>query len=146
MIIELAMNIYNLTPEHKNTAILRPTWIKGLTSNIFEKSKNYKTAVSDDIVPDIVPYIEWYTPFSPHAGFMQVNSPYKFRQYQLTNIKIIGSDESFSTCGKDEKMEVFVSNRDLNKIRRQFDIKIVNTYKDDSEKDKAYLIEKVCIK
>lgn len=146
MIIEFVINMFNLIPDYKNTTALRPVWIKGLTGNIFEKSKAFKTTVSDDIVSDIVPYIEWYTPFNPQAGFLQVNSPYKFRQYQLTNIKIVGSDENYTTCGSGERVEVFVSNRDLNKIKRQFDTEIVQTYKDSNGEDKAYLIEKVCIK
>lgn len=146
MIIELVINIFNLTPDYKNTAALRPAWIGRLASNIFEKSQSYKTAVSDDIVSDIVPYVEWYTSFSPQEGFLQVNSPYKFRQYQLANIKIVGSDENYTSCGVSELVEVFTSNRDLNKIKRQFDAKIVQTYKDNNGEDKAYLIEKVCIK
>lgn len=141
-IMELGINIFNLTPDYKNTNTLRPTWIGQLTDNAFEKSKVNKVAISDDIVADIVPYIEWYSPFNPKAGFLQVDSPYKFRQYSLANIKIIGSDESFNTCGKNERVKIFVSIRDLNKIRRQFDIKIIDSYAE----DKALLGEGACIK
>ncbi len=146
MITEVMINIFILTPDYRNTTALRPIWIKGLTRDIFEKSKVYKVAVSDDIVSDIVSYIEWYTQFDPPAGFLQVNSPYKFRQYRLANIKIVGSDETFTTCSKDEHMETFVSSRDLDKIKHQFDINIIKTYKNSNEEDKAFLIEKACIK
>lgn len=145
MIIEVVVNIYNLTPDYRNTTALRPTWVTGLTNDIFEKSKVYKTEVSDDIVSDIVSYIEWYTPIVPQAGFLQINSPYKFRQYNLTAIKIIGLDQTFA-CSTKEPTETFVSKQGLNKIRGLFGVNIVKTYKDSNEEDKAYLIEKTCIK
>ncbi len=144
VIMELAINIFNLNPDYKNTTALRPSWVNKLVDNVFEKSSNFKTAISDDITLDIVSYIEWYTSVNSQAGFQPIPSPYKFRQYQLANIKIIGSDEKFTTCSVNEKMEVFVSKRDINKID-EFNIQTTKVYKDKNNMEKAYLIQGVCI-
>ncbi len=104
-------------------------------------------------MPDIVPYIQWYAPLSPQAGFQPIPYPYKFRQYNLDNIKIVGSQEDYSICGEGKKLEAFVSKRDLNKINKvaskalgQSDNKISKTYKDNNQEGKAYLTDKFCIK
>lgn len=146
MITEVIINIYKLTPDYRNTTALRPIWVTGLTNDIHDESKVNKTAVSDDIVFDIVPYIEWLTLFNPIDGYIQVESPYKYRQYKLTNIKIVGSDESFTTCMINDQINPFVSNRDLNKIRQQFEVKIIKTYKDSNDQIIAYQIERACVK
>lgn len=143
-IAELAINIFNVSPDYKNTTALRPSWINGLVDNVFEKSNSFKTAISDDIALDIVSYIEWYTPINSQAGFQSVPSPYKFRQYQLANIKIVGSDEKFTTCSVNEKMEIFASKRDLNKMN-EFNIQTTKVYKDKNNVEKAYLVQGVCI-
>ncbi|MBI2596859.1 glycosyltransferase family 39 protein [Candidatus Daviesbacteria bacterium] len=144
MILEIAWNISFVSAEYKNTADSRPILEKDMMTNITEKPITSKIAVSDDLVSDIVPYIEWYTLIDPNAGFEQVNSPYKFRQYSLGNIKVIGSDEKFSTCGIEQQMKIFVSNRDLKKIQTQFNIIILKIYNNNSDVNKVFLIEGVC--
>lgn len=151
-IIEIALNVYFISPEYKNTTALRPNWIKELTSDIFQKTRISNTAVSDDIVSDIVPYIQWYTLLNPQAGFQPIPYPYKFRQYDLDNIKIIGSQEDFSTCGKGEELQAFISKRDIDKINKivsgklDQSSKFIKIYKDSNEEEKVYLTDRVCIK
>lgn len=144
MAIELIVNILFLTPEYRNTASLRPSWVKEVVYDIYQNSKTIKTAVSDDIASDVASYIEWYTPVNPAIGFQDVPSPYKFRQYQLGNIKIIGSHESLTSCGKNEKMEIFVSNRDLNKATH-LNVQVIKTYQDDNTEKRVYWIDSACI-
>lgn len=144
MLTELIINIFSLSPDYKNTVSLRPGWVKELVYDVYQNSKIRKTAVSDDIASDVVPYIEWYTQIDPIIGFQDVPSPYKFRQYQLGDIKIIGSHESLTSCNKSEKMEVFVSRRDLDKAEH-LNVKIIKTYQDDNKEKRAYLIDSACI-
>lgn len=146
LVIEVSMNVFLLMPEYKNTTNLRPTWVKGLAGDIFEKSKVSKIAISDDIVSDIVPFIQWHTSFNPQTGFEPVPFPYKFRQYNLADIKMVGFEGNFTTCDKDEKVALFISQRDFKKIRSQFDVEIINTYRNDIEEKKVYLTEKACIR
>lgn len=143
--IEAGINIFYLSPEYKNTTNLRPFWIKQLTTEIVESSKTYNTAVSDDIAFDIVPFIEWYTDISPQSGFLKIEWPYKFRQYQLGNITIVGSDERFRSCGGLERMRIFASKRDFEKIEKDFQVNVEKRYKNINGENKTYLIEGVCI-
>lgn len=151
--IEIIANVYFLSPEYKNTTLLRPDWVKELAEDIVQKSRISKASVSDDIVSDIIPFIQWYTPINPQTGFEVVPYPYKFRQYNLGNIKIVGFQEDYRTCGKDEKLEAFVSKRDLDKISKVVPEKldqsvdmISKIYKDSNGEKRVYLTEKVCIK
>lgn len=146
LILELVINIYNFLPEYKNTNIIRPGWIKGVVTDVFDTSKNNQTAVSDDIVSDIVPFIGWYVPKDNKVIDLNIPWPYKFRQYNLSNIQIIGSNEKFRTCSKNEKLSLFVSIRDLNKIQREFKVEPISKYQDNLLKDKAFLMpEKICL-
>lgn len=145
MILEIAVNIFFPSPEYKNTTTLRPSWAKQLTYDLFERSKVSNVAVSDDLVSDLVSYIEWYIPVDPSQGFQEIPSPYKYRQYHLGNIKLIGSDENFTTCSKDEGLLSFVSKRDLEKLN-EFNIKVGNAYQDINKTARAYLVDRVCLK
>lgn len=146
IIFELTLNILNLSPEYKNTNMLRPGWIQKVANDVFNATQNAKTAISDDIVADIVPVLQWSTPVNSYTKVPDVLWPYKFRQYNMLNIKVIGSDEDFEACGKDELLNIFASKRDLDKIQKVFDIKITNTYKDNLQQNKVSFIRGgVCI-
>lgn len=145
VLFELTINVYNFSPEYKNTNLSRPGWIEPMVADVFKSAKNNQTAVSDDVVSDIVPFIGWYTESSRVEENLNIPWPYKFRQYNLASIKIIPSDGKFRTCGKDEKLSVFVSKRDLNKIQQEFDIKIANTYLDNLQDNKVFLIKGICL-
>lgn len=144
-ILELMANILFFIPEYKNTTNIRPVWIKEIVSDAFKKSKLTKTAISDDLVPDIVPYIEWYTDVNVQAGYEKVAWPYKFRQYQLGNIKIIASQDNFSSCGNDEKLAAFLGKRDFNKIK-ELNTNTIKAYQDINNQDRVYFIEGVCLR
>ena len=145
--IELILNLIDLSPQKKMTTFLRPGWVKDLSLDISRELKTNKIALSDNINSDIVPLFEWYAPVIASVGFQPIPWPYKFRQYQLGDIKIIGSQESFTTCGINEKVEIFVSKRDLQKIEViQSNPKISKIYQDDNGEDRVYLIDNICIR
>lgn len=146
MALELGLNLLYLTPERKNTNLLRPSWAKELTIDIYNQSIEEKVAVSDDIVTDVISFIEWYN----HIKIKEVNAgvpyPYKFHQSEINNIKIIGSDSRLYSCKENIYGKVFISSRDKDGIK-DLNLKVVKTYKDSLNKDRAYLLESnLCIK
>lgn len=146
MILELILSLLYLVPEKKNTNLLRPGWVKGLTEDAYHQSIYYKTAISDDIINDPVSFVELYNPVDIHANILDVPYPYKFRQTSLGNIKIIGSDNEFYSCKENNYDKVFVSKRDKDKVQG-FGINTIKTYKDGLDQEVAYLLEKsICIK
>lgn len=145
MVLELAINLFYLAPEKQNTALLRPFWVKDITHDVFDHSLNRATAVSDDIAGDILNYIEWYNPVDVRTSFFNVPYPYKFRQSDIKNIKIIGSDNELYPC-KESDFEIFASKRDRDKIKN-YEIGIVKTYQNDLREEAAYLLTKgLCVR
>lgn len=142
-ILETLANIFYLAPEIKKTNNLRPIWIEEIIKDIPTGEKSNKVGISDTIVSDIVPFIEWYTDFNPKDGFVNVESPYRFIQYDLGNIKIINSNDTFTTC-EEGKQKVFVGERDLDKIGKENATSISRIYKDNTDKEVAYLISNIC--
>lgn len=146
MFLEFIITVSNLPQEYKNSEIARPTWIRAVSLEAFENSKKYQTAISDDIVSDVVPLIEWYAPAKLRSEPADVRWPYKFRQYSLENIKIIASGDNFRSCGKDEKEIIFVSIRDLKKIKHEIEVNVAKAYQDSTGEDKVYLLSNnLCI-
>src|SRR3989344_2907158 len=145
MVVELGLNLLFLTPEKKNTNFLRPYWVKAITQDVYSQSIQYKTAVSDDIANDIVSFIEWYNPVDPEAAYLDIPYPYKFRQTNIKNTKIIGSDNEPYSCKAENYQKAFVSKRDKDRIKDS-DIKILKTYRDNLNQEVAYLLDKgLCI-
>lgn len=146
MLFETIINIFNFSSEFKNTNTMRPIWIKKIVVEAFNSSKQNFVAISDDLVSDVVPFIEWYTDIDSKNNFSHIKWPYKFRQYNIGNIKVIGSGDNFHSCGKDDKEMVFISKRDLSKIQHEFEVKIAKIYPDSTGEDKAYLLSNsICI-
>lgn len=146
VVLELVLNLYNFYPEYKNTNTTRPGWIKNIAEDVFKSSTNNQTAISDDIVSDIIPFLRWYTPVGDDINSLDIPWPYKYRQYNLSSIKIIASDDKFRTCGLNEKLPLFVSKRDLNKIQHDTQIEPSYKYKDNLDEEKAYQItQKICL-
>lgn len=146
MVLEVGLNLLYLAPEEKNTNLLRPNWVRGITQDVYSQSINNKTAVSDDVVNDIVTFIEWYNPVDARAGYLDVPNPYKFRQSNIKNIKIIGSDNKLYSCRENDYDKVFVSRRDMDRIK-DYDTGVVKTYQDGLNQEVAYLLEKgLCIR
>ncbi len=146
VIPELFLNIYDVVPQEKNSVDLRPNWVSGLVTNIDQTAKSETTLVSDDIVSDIGPLIEWYTNFNPQDGFEQLKSPYKFTQYQIGKVRLLGAQQIFTTCGIEEKIIIYASPRDLKKIKRDFKPIIDSTYSDSNNKIRVYKITNTCIR
>lgn len=145
MILELGFNLLYLAPDKRNTNFLRPSWVKAITQDVYNQSLNHKTAVSDDIVNDITSSIEWYNPVDPKTAYLDIPYPYKFRQTNIKNIKIIGFDNKLYFCKEENYKKVFVSFRDKERIKDS-NIKIVKVYQDGLDQEVAYLLEKgLCI-
>lgn len=146
LIFELALNLYNLSPEYKNTNTIRPGWVKQITIDVFHSSQTNQIAISDDFVADITTFINWYTPLGDKVTDFNIAWPYRFRQYNLSNIKVIGHDNEFRPCGINEKLTIFVSQRDLNKIQHEFQVKASKSYQDSLQQDQVFLIpEGICL-
>lgn len=144
MVLELLVNSVNLSQERRNTNTLRPSWMVGIVKEVYGSSKYTKTYVSDDLVSDIVPFIQWHTPLSINTE--NIPFPYKYRQYKLENITIIGSDQGFTYCGSDEDVNFYVSNRDLKKTYDILPNKAEKVYSDSLGEEKAYNIGgRVCL-
>lgn len=146
VLIELLFTIYDLSSQYKNAVNLRPNWVKSLVSSIDQTAQSQTTLVSDDIVSDLGPFIEWYTNFNPSDGFEQVKSPYKFTQYQIGKVKLLGAGQIFTTCGKEEKIIIYASPRDLKKIKRDFKPSVDVTFADNSGTDRVFRITNTCIR
>lgn len=145
MIFEIGPSLLYTSTEIKNTNDLRPNWIRAFTQDIYIFSKTQKVAVSEDIVKDdIVPFIEWYNPLSL-TDHHNISFPYKFRQSDLVNIRIISSTNTFSTCGSNDYSKVILSTRDINKIKAE-SFKIDKVYKDILNNEKGFLLDRgLCI-
>lgn len=147
MILEVVFNVLFVETEVKNANILRPGWVKPISEKIHDLSLQEKVLVSDDIVTDITPYIQWFTSFKPADGFIAVDSPYKFRQTNLGNISVVGFDNHFVSCSALEGSVIIASERDLKRIQNVFNNTPINVYSDTGGENRAYLMsDKVCIK
>lgn len=126
----------------RSSAGIRPFWIKSVLKDI---PVNEKVAISDTLVSDIVPFIEWHTPFIHSNGFEEVNSPYKFIQYDLRNIKIINSNNRLSGC-VEEEYTVLLGERDLNKFQQPLNLTVAKSYQNQDGKDVGFLLSnKLCL-
>jgi hypothetical protein len=145
VVFELAINFINLQPEDKNANFTRSSWVTSIVDYSYSNSRNRVILVSDDILNDIGPFIQWYsqfkTPFEEEIGLA-----YKFRQYEFENIKLISSDDNFRSCSKDEGNQIIASERDLKRVKRFLNLHQVDRiFKDSLDNDIAYLLPRVCI-
>lgn len=146
MVVEVGINLLYLVPDIKNTNNLRPSWIKPIVEDIYQKSQKTKIAASDNIVEDIIPFIKWQTAFDPENGFEAVPSPYKFRQSKLKNIILHGFDDNRNLCEKKDRMDLFLSSRDLKLIEEQADLTKMKFYHDNLDQNAAYFLSsKLCL-
>lgn len=137
MSLEVLVNLFYLTPFVKHTEELRPIWVEPMVKdgpNILAD----KIVFSDDIIDDIVPFIQWYSLLEPRGDFPKHDFPYKFRQWNLANVGIIGSGANLHLCRSDSLMKIFLSKRDLGKIDAASSVEKV--YFDSSGNEKAYLL------
>lgn len=145
MVLEVLVNFTFFESQIKSTDQLRPGWVKEVVYDAYILSKRGDVALSDDIVDDPAPFIGWYTPVSlvktPLTDF-----PYKVRLNQLSNIKLIGFDNNFRSCGIDEDIVLILSERDFNEVKQVFDVAIEKSYQDSIGEIKVYkLSSRICI-
>lgn len=147
MVLEVLINLVYVSSELKNTNNLRPLWIKLIANDGYSLSLTQNVALSDDITDDITPFLFWYTPLGMKDNFSKINFPYKFRQTHISNnIKIIGSEDRFYSCGLDKPTSIFASRRDLKKIQNNITVTVEKVYKDDLGKDVTYLLPStICV-
>lgn len=150
-VFEVMINLFFLSPEVKNAVNIRPAWIKEITTEAFKLSAQDKVAVSDNLVSDIAPFIKWFTSKEEKEYFSDMYFPYKFRQSKVSNIKIIGSEDSFYKCGLDAPTFIFASKRDLQKIHYFLNLTIAETvektYFDSLGEEIAYQLKPtICVK
>lgn len=150
MIFEVMINIFYVSPEIKNANQSRPSWIKLILTDSYNLSMNNKVAISDNLVSDIGPFLGWLSPKPVKSNIRIIQFPYKFRETEFPNIKIIGTDDAFYKCGSDNPAYIFASNRDLAKIQKWLNVEaesIKRIYIDNLNIKKTYLIQPTrCLK
>lgn len=146
MFFETAFNLLIIKPEVNYTNTTRPSWIVPIAEDVYAVSKGIKVGVSDNIVFDIAPYILWENPVSPEDNFLKIGLPYKYRQTSLNKIKMIGADNNFYECTPDENINLFLSQRDFEKINRTLNLVITKKYQDNLGNDLVYKIgNSICV-
>ena len=148
---EVLFNLFFTSPEIKNANYSRPVWLGSVLKDSYKLSTQTNVAISDDLIPDIIPFLEWFSPLKPQSTFKDIKFAYKFRQNVMGNIRIIGADDNFYFCGLDKPTYVFASTRDLEKIKRWLNINLPRelkyTYTDTLGNKTVYLFEPtICIK
>lgn len=146
MIFEVVLSFAYTETQIKSTNALRPAWIEVIAQDAYFFSKQRLVLISDDIVDDVAAFIQWYTPAQLTSNFSKVDFPYRFRLYEFSNIKLIGFDNTFRNCSADEVVTLILSVRDIEKIRKIFEVVIEETYKDSLNRSVAFrLNNKICI-
>ena len=145
VIFEIITTLFNTPLEIKKAADTRPYWVKSIIDDVDKLSQESAVAISDNIISDITPLIGWYTSINPTNQYLNNDTPYRFLQYDMGNIKIIKSDNNFNECGN-EQYTLFLGERDFNKLKNKLEVKVSKIYQDNNEKNAAYLIlNKICI-
>jgi len=146
MIVELLVNFLFLSPQIKSTNDLRPYWIKSVVGDAYNLSNKDQVLISDDITEDPASFIFWYTDLNPEASFLNIPYPYKVRQVNLGNIKLVGASDSFRSCSANEVYKFFSSSRDLERFKDLNSARVVSTYLNSRGDVAVYFIESgVCI-
>jgi len=147
MLIELLVNSLFLSPQIKATNNVRPYWIKPVVWDAYDLSKNNEVLISDDIAEDPATFIFWYTDLDPKEAFLDIPYPYKVRQVNLGDIKLVGASDNFRNCSAGESTRFFSSIRDLERIKDLNSANFVSTYANSRGDVVVFFIESgVCIK
>lgn len=146
MLVEFLVNFLFLSPQIKTTNDLRPSWIKPVVWDAYNLSKNNRVLISDDITEDPTSFIFLYTDLNPKEAFLDIPYPYKVRQVNLGNIRLIGASDNFRNCSAGESTKFFSSIRDLERVKNLNSAKFVSTYANSRSNVVVYFIESgVCI-
>lgn len=153
-VLDIFINLFNLSLELKNTNFQRPIWIKSIVSDGVDISTKNMVAFSDNITDDVASFIEWYSPIKLPQEYQDVKFPYKFRQSTIdyiNDIKIIDSNVIFYKCGFDKPVYIFATDRDVRKIQKWLNLNpasiIKKEYKDNLGNDVVYLLDPtICVR
>lgn len=145
MVVELVPTLFFLMPQIKNTDDIRPIWIRPALAEISESDN---PAVSDNIVvEDLAPLYMWYTKYQADGSFDHIDFPYKYRQTTLGKMQIVGSETVLLSCTLKEQKDIFLSERDLNRIPKNIDDVAMKSYSDYLGRKRIYAnLERICIK
>lgn len=146
ILVEILVNFLFLSPQIKSTNDLRPYWIKSVVDDAYNLSNNGKVLMSDDIAEDPASFIFWYTDLNLKEAFLDIPYPYKVRQVNLGNIKLVGASDSFRNCSAGESPKFFSSLRDMERVKDLNSAKVASTYLNSQDSVVVYLIESgICI-
>lgn len=153
IILELAVNLTFIEQDIKNADKIRPSWISAVVSDIITSSHSQSILVSDDIVEDILPFVLLETnlfiapKFDQKIGKVIVEYPYKYRQIKFGSISLIGFDNKFTTCGREQQFKTFLSLRDFDRIEDGLNKQVLQQYYDRLGQSRVMVVEKgLCIK
>lgn len=150
MFVEIGTNFLNLDMDIRGANNFRPSWVREVILDGLNVSANQKLAFSDNLTQDLAPFIQWYMEGRNNWDYENITFPYKFRQSKISNIKIIGSDNTFYKCGFDIPTYVIASERDVKEIKRWLNVKteeiIIKVFKDNLGHEVAYFFEPtICV-
>lgn len=150
IIFEITINVFYVSPEIKNSNQSRPIWIRPILEDSYNLSMNNKIAISDNLVSDVGPFLSWFSLKPVKSNIRNIQFPYKFRDTEFPNIKIIGTDDAFYRCGSDNPAYIFASSRDLTKVQKWLNREaesIKRIYLDSLNNKIVYLIQPTrCLK
>lgn len=145
-VLEIVINYLLISSSIKNSYTFRPFWIKEVVSDIYNSSLHNKVYISDNVVSNIIPFIEWYTPIMVRPNYNNLNFPYKFYEMEILNIKTIGNSTKFFDCNSNNTFTIFASKRDIDRPEALDSNNTIRYYKNDDGRKVLELAEtKKCI-
>ncbi|OGE33546.1 hypothetical protein A3D83_01080 [Candidatus Daviesbacteria bacterium RIFCSPHIGHO2_02_FULL_41_10] len=145
MVLELSVNFLFLSSEVNIMAKSRPYWIKPILLDASSVT-GAGVFISDDIVRDPASFIEWFTPLKPQISAPDLKFPYKYRQTDFGKVKLLGLSDNLRLCQPGEVSSFFVTQRDLERVKKMGANTFIRTYSEDQGAVVVYRIEgEVCI-
>lgn len=139
--LELLVNFSFLSYQTMVADEVRPDWIKPMIQDILVLSKTGQIFISDDFTEDPGSFIQWYTPIKSQVDTLQIPYPYKIRQTNFENIKLIGYSDNFRACDKGENARLFLSKRDLDRVKKIASDRVLHAYFNSKNEATIYFIE-----
>lgn len=132
-IFEVVANLFFINSNIRNTENFRPLWINQLITDGYKLSLNNNIAYSDNFTEDLIPHIQWLTPASIKLLPLDLSYPYKYRQTELTNIKMVGESNTFYVCDDRSFKFIFATKRELERLGNK--ATLVKVYRNDLGKE-----------
>lgn len=108
-ILEILLG-FKFTPmQSKLTSQYRPSWIKPIIIEAQRSSLNQSVAFSDKIVPDLAPYINYYSNKAYFASSVDSHTqPYKVVLTNLGNVTLVPSKSTLYSCDRGQYKTAFI--------------------------------------